>query len=66
MATDCLLTLRLDSGADEPIAGSLRDECGEEHRFTGWLGLFTLLERTRLVAASEPAERGESRGGAKS
>ena len=32
------------------LAGSLRDERGEEHAFTGWLGLITLLEAARVRA----------------
>jgi hypothetical protein len=30
------------------VAGSLRDELGARHPFTGWLGLLTLLEAARL------------------
>jgi hypothetical protein len=41
------LTLELRSeGAG--VAGSLYDEHGAQHRFTGWLGLLTLLEAARL------------------
>ena len=29
------------------MAGSLYDEVGAEHAFTGWLGLLTLLESAR-------------------
>ncbi|HEX8085485.1 MAG TPA: hypothetical protein VF529_14425 [Solirubrobacteraceae bacterium] len=32
------------------LCGSLRDEGGTEHEFTGWLGLLTLLEDARLRA----------------
>lgn len=55
MSTNRPLTLRLEPPGDsELIAGWLCDESGEEHRFSGWLGLLTLLERTRLTAADEP------------
>ena len=30
------------------IAGSVRDELGAEHPFTGWLELLSLLEAARL------------------
>ena len=32
------------------LAGSLYDERGDEHAFTGWLGLLTLLEAACLRA----------------
>lgn len=32
------------------VAGSLVDERGLEHAFTGWLGLLTLLEAARVRA----------------
>jgi hypothetical protein len=32
------------------LCGSLYDEGGTEHEFTGWLGLLTLLEAARLRA----------------
>jgi hypothetical protein len=37
-------TLELDAAAD-PIAGSLRDERGDDVDFVGWLGLASALER---------------------
>ena len=37
------------------LAGSLVDECGEEHAFTGWLGLLTLLEAARVRAEPRAA-----------
>jgi hypothetical protein len=30
------------------IAGSVRDELGAEHPFTGWLELLSLLEAARI------------------
>ena len=30
------------------VAGSIYDELGDQHSFTGWLGLLTLLEAARL------------------
>ena len=63
MTTNRPLTLRLEPPGDgEPIAGWLCEERGEEHRFEGWLGLLTLLERTRLTAAYEP-QHGASHAG---
>ena len=55
------LTLHIDSGPQgHPIAGWLRDGCGEERQFTGWLSLLSLLEQARLKQASDaedsPAE----------
>jgi len=48
------LTLHLEPApADQAIAGMLRDGCGQEHRFTGWLGLLTLLEQARVTVALE-------------
>ena len=38
------LELRADG---ERVAGSLYDERGAEHAFSGWLGLLTLLEAAR-------------------
>ena len=32
------------------LRGSLYDEGGTEHEFTGWLGLLTLLEAARVRA----------------
>jgi len=59
------LTLALAVDEDR-ISGRLRDERGDEHRFSSWLGLLTLLEavrqrvdepqhdpRVRLVVAEE-------------
>jgi hypothetical protein len=47
MTTNRPLTLRVDPQADpERIAGWVGDGHGDEHYFEGWLGLFTLLERT--------------------
>ena len=40
------LTLALVVDEDR-ISGRLRDERGDEHRFSSWLGLLTLLEATR-------------------
>ena len=36
------------------LSGSLCDEGGTEHEFTGWLGLLTLLEAARLRAQPVP------------
>jgi hypothetical protein len=59
MTTSRSLTLRLEPHPDgQSIAGSVVDERGDEHYFAGWLGLLTLLERARLVAA-----RGRQHGG---
>jgi hypothetical protein len=41
------LTLELDSD-EAGRTGRLCDELGVEHRFSGWLGLLTLLEAARL------------------
>jgi hypothetical protein len=50
------LTLHIEPAADgHPIAGRLSDACGVEHRFTGWLGLLTLLEQARVATAAEPS-----------
>src|SRR5262245_65452248 len=50
------LELRPDGAG---IAGSLCDELGSQHPFTGWLGLLTLLEAARLRSqvrrAGQPA-----------
>jgi hypothetical protein len=52
MTADRILTLRLRPHADRQlIGGSLCDEQGNEHPFTGWLGLLTLLEQVRLAGA---------------
>ena len=63
MTTNRPLTLRLEPPGDSKlIAGWLCDEDGEEHRFSGWLELLTLLERTRLTVADEP-QHGASQAG---
>lgn len=55
MSTGPLITLRLDPEAsDQVIAGWIGDEGGDEHYFTGWLALLTLLEQSRQVAVVEP------------
>lgn len=36
------------------LCGSVYDEAGAEHEFTGWLGLLTLLEAARLRAQPVP------------
>jgi hypothetical protein len=55
MTTNRPLTLHLEPHADSQlIAGWLCDERGDERYFTGWLGLLTLLEQARLVAACGP------------
>ena len=58
------LTLQLDPRSDgEGIAGRLRDGTGEEHHFTGWLGLLSLLEEARQALASErPVGPGAGKG----
>jgi hypothetical protein len=54
MTTSRNLILRLEPSADGArIAGCLRDERGNEHHFTGWLGLLTLLEQARVTGAYE-------------
>lgn len=54
MTTSRSLTLRLKPHPDgQSIAGCVVDERGDEHYFAGWLGLLTLLEQARLVAARE-------------
>jgi hypothetical protein len=62
MTTNRPLTLRLEPHADRQlIAGWVVDERGYEHYFSTWLGLLTLLEHARLVAADGgPARRGSS------
>ena len=48
------LILHIESGADgERVAGRLRDGCGEEHQFNGWLGLLTLLEQARREVGAD-------------
>jgi hypothetical protein len=56
------LILHLESNADgDGIEGRLRDGCGEDHRFTGWLGLLSLLEQARLTVVPEsPSGSGTS------
>lgn len=55
MTTNRAFTLSFEPPDDgEPIAGSLCDERGTEHRFAGWLGLLTLLEQARPMSAREP------------
>jgi hypothetical protein len=60
------LTLHLEPRAEgDGIAGRLRDGCGEEHHFTGWLGLLSLLEEARLAVVPEsPRGSGTSGRGA--
>ncbi len=36
------------------LSGSLFDEHGDEHAFSGWLGLLTLLEAARVRAQPVP------------
>jgi hypothetical protein len=61
MTTNRPLTLRVDPHADARlIAGWVCDECGDEQRFEGWLGLFTLLERTLWKPTD--SDRRESEG----
>ena len=36
------------------LSGSLYDEHGDEHAFSGWLGLLTLLEAARVRAQPVP------------
>ncbi len=63
LTTNRPLTLRLEPPGDSKmIAGWLGNEGGEEHRFSGWLELLTLLERTRQTAADEP-QHGVGSGG---
>ena len=55
MSTAPLITVRLDPEASgQVIAGWICDGGGDEHYFTGWLGLLTQLEQARQVAATEP------------
>jgi hypothetical protein len=63
MTTNRPLTLRLEPHADRQlIAGWVVDERGYEHYFSTWLGLLTLLEHARLVAA-EGAPHGAGQAG---
>jgi ketosteroid isomerase-like protein len=58
MTADRCITLRLDPLAnDELIAGSLRDQQGNEHLFAGWLGLLTLIEQARLEHVQDTGAR---------
>ena len=55
MSTGPLITVRLDPEASgQVIAGWIGDGGGDEHYFTGWLGLLTMLEQARQVATAEP------------
>jgi ketosteroid isomerase-like protein len=75
MTADRCITLRLDPLANgELIAGSIRDEQGNEHQFAGWLKLLTLIEHARLEHVREteahqgggvPRPKEEARPGAK-
>jgi hypothetical protein len=57
------LTLQIEPRPEsEAIAGRLSDGRGEEHHFTGWLGLLTLLEQARAAVATE-APSGSGGGG---
>jgi hypothetical protein len=52
------LTVHIEPRPDgEVIAGRLCDGHGEEHQFTGWLGLLSLLEEARLAVVAEPPAR---------
>jgi len=44
------LELRSDGGA---VTGRVVDERGDEHPFTGWLGLLTLLHGAQSRATTE-------------
>jgi hypothetical protein len=47
------LALRIDLEAD-PISGSVGEEAGAQHRFSGWIGLAAALEAIRAELAPEP------------
>jgi hypothetical protein len=48
------ITLHIEPPSDgHLIAGRLCDGRGEEQRFTGWLGLLTLLEQARAAMAAD-------------
>jgi hypothetical protein len=48
------LTLTLALAADDDrISGRLRDERGDEHGFSSWLGLVSLLEAVRARTAPQ-------------
>jgi hypothetical protein len=52
------LTLHLEPrSGDQGITGRLKDGCGAEHQFTGWLGLLTLLEQARVLATESTNQR---------
>jgi hypothetical protein len=52
MSADASLRLILSTGADpNRVAGQLRDEQGQEHSFSSWLGLLSLLEAARARAS---------------
>jgi hypothetical protein len=54
------ITLHIDPRPDgDPIAGRLRDSCGEEHRFAGLPGQLTLLEQARLKQAANSGDSAE-------
>ena len=62
MATDLSLRLVFATDGDgERMAGRLCDERGEEHHFSSWVGLLSLLdaarERARPAAAANDGER---------
>jgi hypothetical protein len=57
------LRLSLDADLrDDRIAGRLYDARGDEHPFSGWLGLLTLLESARrgAGAATDPSRGPEA------
>jgi hypothetical protein len=63
MPTGRSLTLRLESHPDDqPIAGWICDERGQEQYFAGWLGLLTLLEQARLMATDAPQQSARHAG----
>jgi hypothetical protein len=56
------LTLHLEPRRESQlIAGRLRDGNGDEHHFTGWLALLTLLEQARRAAVAEGDRGGGTR-----
>jgi hypothetical protein len=53
------LSLRLVFALDtdpQHVAGRLRDERGNEHSFSSWLGLLSLLYAVQARARPEPGE----------
>jgi len=51
------LTLHIEPRPDGVgIAGRLSDGHGEEHQFSGWLGLLSLLEEARLNLAADSGD----------